>query len=668
MKLIIPNLTYPHTDETIFSYAYRLSKMNSYNNFSDFLKNLSAEAGITDSRTQWTYDGYRIFAPLLSCLKPETHDIIIQESSFYPYHAVFLTKHQQAIITDRLFNKTNIKTSPRQAALITNVYCCSECMKEDYKEYGHYYMHRAHNLPGVTVCHKHHIPLYNLNNGQPIEPTSDATEYAEFSAALLWAKLETDIDLVQQATIKRIPQRIPGLVGPLEKYIKQGLYSSRNKNIPNIIRILMNTFGSVASMASCLKEDNDIIRKFIDTVIKEGKYEVFKPFSRVLIQMRQKSSGETFYTTPEGFLTGWKRESNETQQNEPSKPKYSTLQEQIKALTGNEYTVISIQKTRNTTAEIRHNTCGLTKTYNIKHFLTGLRCPRCTSFIPESAFPDMVNYMTSGQYNVTRKRNSKFEITEENGEKIELTPRHFLQEILRPTKSDILPAPVQHLKKDWLKSVFNQQIKKPSRISSKDFLKYLKSIYNEDDLLFIEDLHKELPEEYKQILLGNINRLFKNGYIYRVGKGIYSLTPNIEAKKILVQRTILRKKQRIGIYNSKSLAYEIGILKNKPKIIYIMTNSIGSGTKIPTNPTYKCHLYGLTISFTKSPVTINNENYRYLMVLQALRYCNHYGHDGLPYVTNFIKQNNLSKEGFQSLLPYYTKRIQKQLKTIMETL
>lgn len=665
INLTIPNLLPPHMDESIYSYAYRLGRVNGHNSLHAFLKSLQTGKDATDFHANWTYDGYRILAPLLGLLEPSARTEIIQNCSYYPFQAVFLTRHQQAIITDRLFNGTKSKKSIRQSALVTQLNACTKCMNEDWKEHGHYYLHRSHNLPDVTVCHKHHIPLNRLKDGSLLEPAPDAIEYAVFSAGLLSAGLETNIDTIWQATRNRIPDRVPGLTTPLEKILKNNLYITRNQDVPNIIRILLQTFGSVINLASCLKEDNETTRRFAEKIITDNEYEVFRPFSPVLVQMRHKYCGSTFFTTPEGFLRGWKCPRCHGRQEEP---KYKEPEERVKALVGDEYTVIQVHKGRNTTAEIRHNPCETIKTYNIKHFAAGLRCPKCTTLIPASAFPDIVQHMTNGQYKVTRKRGrNRYEITEENGGAVELTPQLFLQEILRPTPSDILPAPVQYLTKDWGQSVFHQQVKQPSRISSKDFLTYLKTLYNKDDLIFIEDLHKTLPKEYKQVLLGSLSRLYKTKQLYRAGKGIYSLQPSqVNPMEILIQRTLIRKGNHIGIYNGKSLAYEIGILKEKPSTISIMSNTFTSGTYKSSTPTYKCTMYGLSVSFTTSPITIGDNNYLYLMALQALRYCNHYGHEGLPYVTRFIRQHQLSAKGFESLLPYYTERVQKQLKTILE--
>ena len=662
MELLIPNLIPPHQDESIYSYAYRLSRANGHTNLYAFLKSLQTGKEAADFHANWTYDGYRIFAPLLSKLEPETRATIIQNCSYYPFHAVFLTTHQQAIIVDRLFNNIKSKKSARKATIITQKNACKKCMEEDWENHGHYYMHRSHSLPGVTVCYKHHIPLNSLTNGKCIETTTDAVEYAEFSAELLSAGLETDIDMIWQAAKNRMPSQISGLTTPLEKIIKDNMYTTRNQDIPNIIRVLLNIFGSVHALTSCLEINNETTLRFAKEILKNKEYDIFQPFSRILIQARHKTCGETFFTTPDGFMTGWKCPvcNKKTEDTEPIE-----LQQKIKALTGEEYTVLQIHNgQRNTTAEIRHNPCGTIKTYDIKHFLTGLRCPNCTTPIPASTFPELV------QYKVTKQRGkNRYEITEETGWTVELTPRHFLQEILRPTPSEILPIPVRSIKKDWIAKVFSQEIKRPSRISSKEFLSFLTTIYDETDLIFIEDLHKALPKEYKHVLLGNISRLYKTKQLHRVGKGIYSMrSSSVEPLEILKQRNLVRKGKHIGIYNGKSLAYEIGILKQRPNTVSIMSNTVSSGVYKTTTPTYKCTLYGLSVSFTTSPVTINDENYQYLMVLQALRYCNHYGHEGLPYVTRFVLEHNLSHNGFKPLLPYYTKRIQNQLKAIMEEL
>ena len=638
--LTIPNLLEPLEDEMFYSYISRLAKENGCQDIKYFAeKYISQKSNIKKNYTHYSYDGKELFPQFLNLYNNYDHNFI-KNCSLYPFHAIFLTAYRQALFVDSFFNTLHVKKSKKYVNLISELHYCKECMKEDVRNYGHFYLHRSHQTPGVTVCHKHHTPLFRFNDNTPLESTTDAIDFAEFSSALLCANLQTDIAKLQEIT---------------QTHCKNDdINDSFNRNkIPNIIRILMDTFGSVKTLDSYLLQDNNTTLKFISAVNNE--YDVFEPYKTTIIKMRHKSCGTEFYTTPAGFLAGWKCPSCFRRTDIPT----ASFKDAVSALVGNEYTILSDYKGQHQSIEIRHNTCGHTHNYQPNSFLRGQRCPHCNTTIPNDAVPNMVNYITNGQYKVTHKHGKNlYEITESGGQIIELSKEHFLQELRRPTPSNVLPVPVKQLRDNWNEEMWKP---KPASISPEDFIEKIHSVYNDTDLIFKEDLINLFPKNLHQVLNNGTFKLLIKKEFYSIEKGIYTLTPQtVQPERLIKEKYLIRQGHRIGFFESKSLAYELGLTKDKPNIIYIMTNkeSDQSHRRLTING-YKLRLQG-------NKLTITDDNYQYLMVLEALKYCWHYGLKNTNKISIFIKKNNLKLNRFLPLLPVYSDNIQKLFKKIWE--
>ena len=639
----IPNFLKPHEDELFYSYICRLAKANACEDIRYFIgKYFIDETNLRKiNNIYWNYDGRCLFSQFLNTDIINSH-MYITNHSLYPFHALFLTTHRQSLVLDSLFNTKHIKRPTKFINLITELHYCKDCMENDYKNYGHDYIHRSHQLPGVTVCHKHHTPLLRCENNTPLDSTTDAVDYAEFSSALLQANLQADISQLQEAVQKHT--------------IHTRISKSFNKGkIPEIIRILMRTFKNVESLASCLpqEQNNNTILKFVAAVSNE--YDVYEPFNINIIKMRHKSCGTEFYTTPAGFLAGWKCPFCFSRTDIPT----ASFKNAISALVGNEYTVLSDYKGQHQAVEIRHNLCGNIHAYQPNDFLRGRRCPQCTTIIANEAVPDMVSYITNGQYKVTHRHNRNlYEITEAGGQTVELTKEHFLQEIRRPTPSDVLPVPIKNLRDNWKQEMWMPELKH-ANISKNDLLDKIYSIYNDDDLIFREDLLKILGDKFKAVLTSNIRKLIADKKLFRIEPGIYTLTPQIvQSERLFREKYLVRNGHRIGFPDSHSLAYKIGLTKDKPDGIYIMTNAESDQShRTLTINGYKVRLQG-------NKIIINDDNYQYLMVFEALKYCWHYGFQNIDKIPMFIKKNNLQLNGFLPLLPAYSNNINKQFRKI----
>ena len=416
---MIAILTPPYPDELFYSYINRLSKINGIPRERNFIGRIMGNINDSTEISHFfmNYDGRGIFPLFFNSTNINAYNII-NSCSVYPFQSIFLTPNRQAMVVDTLFN-----TSLRQKIcfrLISRLKYCKECTEEDMKNYGYSYAHRAHQLPGVTVCHKHHTPLWDGDT--PIEITTDAVEYAIFTKDLLDAGLQTNIDKIQQSLLPHIDK----LTTKQKDFINKGLFLTKYDKIPEIVRILMNVFGSVDKMASCLSVNDEIIHKFIDNAIKE--YDVYEPFNSTIIRLRHKSCGTTYFTTPFGFLAGWKCPSC-LQKSETTKKSFV---EMVKDLVGDEYTVVGNYIKRNDLIEIRHNKCGHIQNYRPKHFLDGSRCTHCRIIHDTKLFPNMVEYMTTGQYRITRSGTNIYEITEKSGAVIEVSIRRFFTRNFTP--------------------------------------------------------------------------------------------------------------------------------------------------------------------------------------------------------------------------------------------
>lgn len=125
----------------------------------------------------------------------------------------------------------------------------------------------------------------------------------------------------------------------------------------------------------------------------------------------------------------------------------NNLSKRIEKLTGDEYTVISVNgKSVNDNMVIRHNVCGNTYSVNTKYFLEGgSRCRKCLERhnYPYEDMKRITELCSGGRYKVekTGKRSKIYMIITDttDGSIIRLKPRHLIQELLRPTPSDKLP-------------------------------------------------------------------------------------------------------------------------------------------------------------------------------------------------------------------------------------
>lgn len=92
-------------------------------------------------------------------------DQLINNHTMYPYYAPFLLPKQVKQVQESMLGSdgskihTRIGVAASNVKLKTNLYVCSDCIKEDMDIYGETYWRRVHQAPGVLICPKHETIL-----------------------------------------------------------------------------------------------------------------------------------------------------------------------------------------------------------------------------------------------------------------------------------------------------------------------------------------------------------------------------------------------------------------------------------------------------------------------------------------------------------------------------
>jgi hypothetical protein len=98
-----------------------------------------------------------------------TEEYLIKSHTLFPFYSAFLPPERAERIFESMkgdnggsiYSRTGIMAS----SITLNQYFkfCPVCAKEDKLQYGELYWHRVHQIPGVLICPKHHVPLYDSN-------------------------------------------------------------------------------------------------------------------------------------------------------------------------------------------------------------------------------------------------------------------------------------------------------------------------------------------------------------------------------------------------------------------------------------------------------------------------------------------------------------------------
>lgn len=416
-------------DEMLYSLLYRLSIAN----------------GIAFKRFAQEFTGrYNYMTLEVGCFVPgllynlgykaDSVDFFM-DSSVFPYYSLSMNKAYQAKYVAGFFT-SSFNVLGRNESLINVFRVCPECLKEDIERYGQPYLHRAHHIDGVKICHIHGSLLretrfrtadsfsFDIGRYTPIAGSVNCDmekEYACFGSRMLGLRIEVDINDIKDILKNRC--------------LEKGLFASRKEQWSSLepeksvysgyfdkdIRINLKKIASGRSMPM----------RFLQGLIMylyDGSFEDFESDSR-----RYKTKSEfpenitiKLVGKPAGLLhayrhedcgscfvqTVWGAKAFGCPYCNSEKYSFELIKEIAERCSNNEYRVEGNPKDINDKIWIRHKACGDVCIRPAKSFiLDGVRC-RCEYKVD---FEDAANRVSDcGPY----------ELVEYNGTESKAVIRH----------------------------------------------------------------------------------------------------------------------------------------------------------------------------------------------------------------------------------------------------
>lgn len=250
--MALRNFTYPYPDEFWFSWVVRYCGWNAlpvkvfFNTFIkhrntsyiDFRKSIIPFLEVAFPGFDGTFNHCIEF----SSKGVEPAELFLK-GSVLPFEFLGRTYADQARIISEEYPSRSYISSGKH--FFKGINLCPDCMKEDEEDYGAPYIHRNHQLSGVTVCHKHGCGLvhrdfasnidliynnelwYDLSNCVPVDsycPSGLAQKYAVACATLAEAMLKSDFSDFMSFAIEKVKDRGFGHIG--DDNFKKELLSS----------------------------------------------------------------------------------------------------------------------------------------------------------------------------------------------------------------------------------------------------------------------------------------------------------------------------------------------------------------------------------------------------------------------------------------------------------
>lgn len=154
---VLPFFADPFPDELLYSACARYHSWTGNPNLRDTLSELFGRESAIPSL--FLGAGLRHLCDGLGGLY--TPDKLLQENTLFPLYRPFLTKKRAIELEEQMINSsengviTKIGLAAGAICEKESIAYCPKCVDDDRKINGRAYIHRAHQVQGVTICHKH---------------------------------------------------------------------------------------------------------------------------------------------------------------------------------------------------------------------------------------------------------------------------------------------------------------------------------------------------------------------------------------------------------------------------------------------------------------------------------------------------------------------------------
>lgn len=212
----IPILKKYYPDELMYSWIFRLSKMNGLS-IQDF-----DVAYLGEISERLKYDVKRKYVYLYENMyvKPDIITLFF-DTNLFLFDAMFMSEGcQSKLVSNTFWEKNKINTLMRSE--IKNISICPMCLKDDVKQYGEAYLHRGHQLSGVQTCYKHHclLHVYNGKKGHAcdlkmedykeidtVRNMESNNAYTDYTYTLLQSNIHTNINIIKNIVSDIVKER-----------------------------------------------------------------------------------------------------------------------------------------------------------------------------------------------------------------------------------------------------------------------------------------------------------------------------------------------------------------------------------------------------------------------------------------------------------------------------
>ena len=326
----IPVVISPLEDELLISWLLRLTQANMLSDLVSFqqafvypntILNRSSSPKL-DSKMPFEYF-YRSLPSVIS-----ERELFFKTSTFTAV-APFLIKEQRQRLICNAFNTNEVYAPlfPAPHSLGGRLNICLKCANEELRRHGFYYIHRSHNISGVTLCYKHGCPLCSISNRtnnlklDAIPNTSSISvknsaleyQYALFAKDFLDNEFDCSLDVLRNIVLNRLKKddinnmAFEGYADLISSDIGYFLTIGIKQNYispSSFMATLLYLFTDVSSLKSLIVP-SQVSESFAKAILREG-YEMVGTYRDDLIMLRHNDCNHIFCTSPYGFSIGWR--------------------------------------------------------------------------------------------------------------------------------------------------------------------------------------------------------------------------------------------------------------------------------------------------------------------------------------------------------------------------
>ena len=152
----------PYDDEVLYSILARYHVRSGNTSYKATMQDIFGSTSVT--AVMELPSNIRNLVLNLPHFSPFTEEYLIKYHTLFPFYSAFLPSRRAEQVYESMkgeaggsiYSRTGIMAS----SITLNQYFkfCPTCVNEDKQQYGELYWHRVHQISGVMVCPKHHVP------------------------------------------------------------------------------------------------------------------------------------------------------------------------------------------------------------------------------------------------------------------------------------------------------------------------------------------------------------------------------------------------------------------------------------------------------------------------------------------------------------------------------